>query len=153
MIDTRIDIRAEIAKVQGELVLFRDKCLPALFQTPIDGVFEGEYADWVREKTDGRLSEWREATRRLVDLLPLGPLAFSTISREDFEQFLFQDATPSYCVQEGRIGWRIRLFVCRSRWREITGKWRQTPPLGGIGGSGFGLRTEVVPPVAPTVRR
>ena len=43
----------------------------------------------------------KEATRRLAELLPLGPLASSKISREDFKEFLFQEATPSFCVRDG----------------------------------------------------
>jgi hypothetical protein len=110
----QIDIRAEVAEVQGELVLFRDRVLPALFETPLDAVFEGDYSDWVREKSNGRLFEWQEATRRLADLLPLGPLACSKIERERFRDFLVQGATPSFSVREGRIIWNIGLFVDRS---------------------------------------
>lgn len=106
-----IDIRAEVANVQEELLSFRHRVLPALFETPLDAVFEGEYTDWVREKSNGRLSEWQAATRRLAELLPLGPLASSKLSREDFKDFLFQDAKPSFCVRDGRIVWNVGLFV------------------------------------------
>lgn len=118
MITTQIDIRAEIVRVQGEVIFFRDKCLPAFFDTPIDAVFEGEYADWVREKSDGRLSKWQEATRRLAELLPLGPLApnAAKLSREDFREFLFQEATSSFCIRDGRIVWSIRLFMDPTLW-------------------------------------
>jgi hypothetical protein len=111
VIAKHIDIRAEIARVQSELVCFRERVLPAFFGTPLDAVFEAEYADWVRVKSKGRLSVWQEATCRLADLLPLGPLACSKISRGDFRDFLFQEATPSYCVWAGRIVWDSRLFV------------------------------------------
>ncbi len=111
MIAEQIDIKAEVAKVQGELRSFRERVLPALFETPLDPVFGEDYCDWVRQKRNGRLSEWQGATRRLVDLLPLGPLTSSKISRDDFEEFLFQGATPSFCFEEGRIVWKIGLFV------------------------------------------
>jgi hypothetical protein len=114
VIAEQIDIKAEVAKVQGELRSFRERVLPAVFETPLDAVFGDDYADWVRERSNGRLSEWQGATRRLVDLLPLGPLTSSTISREDFKEFLFQEATPSFSVEMGRIVWDIRLFVDRS---------------------------------------
>jgi hypothetical protein len=109
----QIDIRAEIAKVQGELLSFRERVLPALIGTPLDAVFDSDYGDWVRGKSDGRLSEWREATRRLADLLPLGQLAPNApkLSREEFKEFLRQEATPSFCLREGRVVWQIRLFV------------------------------------------
>jgi hypothetical protein len=109
-----IEIRAEVAEVQGELLSFRERVLPALFETPLDAVFGEDYCDWVREKNNGPLSNWQEATRRLAELLPLGPLTSSTISREDFKEFLFQEATPSFCFREGRIVWNIRLFVDKS---------------------------------------
>jgi hypothetical protein len=113
VIAEQIDIRAEVGTVQRELLFFRDRCLPALFETPLDAVFECEYADWVHEKGNGRLSEWQEATRRLADLLPLGPLAPNapTLSREAFKEFLRQEATPAFCFREERIVSQIRLFV------------------------------------------
>jgi hypothetical protein len=108
-----IDIRAEVARVQAELVSFREKVLPALFQTPLDAVFGEDYADWVRGKRNGPLSEWQKATSRLAELLPLGPLPANSpkICRDDFKEFLFQSATPSFCLRDGRIVWKISLFV------------------------------------------
>jgi len=111
----QIDIRAEIARVQAELVLFRERCLPAFFGTPIDPVFETKYGEWVAEKF-GRnppLSNWQRATCRLAELLPLGPLPAnsSSISREAFQEFLHQPFTPSYCVRERRIIWQMRIFT------------------------------------------
>jgi hypothetical protein len=114
VITEQINIRAEVAKVQNELVLFRDKCLPAFFGTTIHEVFGAEYCDWVHQKRNSGFPEWQEATRRLAELFPLGPLVSSKISREDFREFLFQEATPSFCVREGRIVWNIRLFVDQS---------------------------------------
>ncbi len=114
MIAEQIDIRAEVAKVQSELVFFRERVLSALFETPLDAVFDGDYANWVAGKSKGRLSEWQETSRRLAELLPLGPLDSSTISREHFSEYPVQGANPSYCVEEGRIVWNIGLFVDRS---------------------------------------
>lgn len=114
MITTQIEIKAEVANVQAELLSFQERVLPALFETPIDVAFDGDYADWVHEKRNGRLSEWQEATRRLADLLPLGPLACSKIDRERFRDLLVQGATPSFSVREGQIVWNIGLFVDRS---------------------------------------
>jgi len=123
---TEIDIRSEIAKVQNELLLFREECLPAFFGAPIDPVFHDQYANWVHEKIvtrAGAVSNWQRATNRLAELLPLGPLAANSpkFSREDFREFLFQPATPSFCVQEGRIVWQITLYMdlemCFCGWR------------------------------------
>jgi hypothetical protein len=115
VIATEIDIRTEVARVQGEIVLFRERCLPAFFGDPVHEVFDEDYAEWVREKTmsGGPLSDWQGATCRLADLLPLGPLSPNSpkFSRDDFGEFLFQPATPSFGVRDGQIVWRIRLFV------------------------------------------
>jgi hypothetical protein len=122
VIAEQIDIRAEIGTVQKELLFFRDRCLPAFFGMPIHECFEGEYAQWVQEKIAtraGAASNWQRATCRLAELLPLGPLPANspTISRDDFREFLFQEATPGHCVREGRIIWQIRLFVDRTFFR------------------------------------
>jgi hypothetical protein len=119
LIATDIDLSAEIARVQGELIFFREECLPAFFGTPIHHVFQEEYAESVCEKIAtraGAVWNWERATCRLAELLPLGPLAAnaSTISREHFREFLFQPPTPSFCVRERRIIWDIGLFVERS---------------------------------------
>jgi hypothetical protein len=50
VIAEQIDIRAEAAKVHGELLFFRRRVLPALFETRLDAVFGEEYCDWVRER-------------------------------------------------------------------------------------------------------
>jgi hypothetical protein len=125
VIAEQIDIKAEIARVQGELIVFRDFCLSAFFGTPIDPVFQTEYGEWVAEKF-GRnppLSNWQRATCQLAQLLPLGPLPPNSweISREDFKEFLFQEATPSFCVRQERIVWQITLYMdldmCFCGWR------------------------------------
>jgi hypothetical protein len=38
VIAEQIDIRAEVAKVHGELLFFRRRVLPALFETRLDAV-------------------------------------------------------------------------------------------------------------------
>jgi hypothetical protein len=116
VIATEINIRTEIARVQGEIVLFRERCLPAFFGDPVHEVFDEDYAEWVREKIvtrAGSLSKWQGTTSQLAELLPLGPLPANSlkICRDDFKEFLFQEATPSFCFRERRIVWKIRLFV------------------------------------------
>jgi hypothetical protein len=124
-----VDIRAEIARVQEELVLFRQRILPAFFGTPIHEVFQDEYAEWVQEKIAtraGLASNWQRATSRLAELLPLGPLATNSpkINRDDFKEFLFQPAKPSFSVREGRIVWQITLYMdlemCFCCWRSCS---------------------------------
>jgi hypothetical protein len=69
----------------------------------------------------------------LAELLPLGPLGANAakISREDFKEFLFQEATPSFCVRERRIVWQITLFMdlemCLCCWRGCSSEPMEGP--------------------------
>jgi hypothetical protein len=136
VIDADIDLKAEIAGVQAELIFFRQMCLPAfkgrpmpevvdgmkmptLAGRPINEVMDGlslsrRFPELFPKKLlpfDGSLSMWQCAATRLADLLPLGPLPANTskISRDDFRNFLYQSATSSFCLREGRIIWQISL--------------------------------------------
>src|SRR5262245_30365309 len=111
-----LDLRAEIARVQAELVVFRKECLPAFLGGPVqdflaDGMSEALQRHIVA--VAGRLSQWQEAARRLAEYLPLGPLPSNapTLDRQDFDRFLFQQARPAFVIRDGRIVWRIELFV------------------------------------------
>jgi hypothetical protein len=113
---TDLNLKYEIAKVQTELIFFRDRCLPAFLDREVDDSLGEEYAEWVREKIQavaGQLSGWQRATNRLSDFLPLGSLAPDSpdISREEFKEFLFQDAKPSMSMRDGRIIWKIELYM------------------------------------------
>lgn len=83
--------------------------------TPIHEVFGEDYAEWASQKLvlAGSLSSWQRATRRLAELLPLGPLSEDSLKfeRDDFGDFLFQEPTPSFHVRDGRITWEIGLFM------------------------------------------
>jgi len=111
-----IDLRDVVARVQGELTFFRRECLPAFLGGPVqdflsDGMSESLKAHIVA--VAGRLSEWQDAAGRLAEYLPLGPLPADAPcpDRDHFSRFLFQEATPAFVVREGRISWRIELFM------------------------------------------
>ena len=111
-----VDWRAEVARVQRELTLFRDEFLPAVFDGPVTDFHSDGMTDTLKDHitaTAGRLSEWRNAAAHLSGQLPLGPLAAAEapLDREPLGRFLFQKATPGHVVREGRIVWRIELFV------------------------------------------
>jgi hypothetical protein len=72
-----LDLRAEIARVQAELIVFRKECLPAFLGGPVQDFL----ADGMSERLQrhivavaGRLSEWQDAALRVAEYLPLGPL-------------------------------------------------------------------------------
>ena len=116
MSEAAVDWRAEVARVQRELTLFRDEFLPAVFDGPVTDFHSDQMTDTLKDHitaTAGRLSEWRDAAGMLSDLLPLGPLAADRLplDREPFRPFLFQKATSGHVVRGGRIVWRIELFV------------------------------------------
>src|SRR5688572_14806988 len=111
-----LDLRAEIARLQAELTAFRRECLPAFLGGPVqdflaDGVWES--LQWHVVAVAGRLSGWPDASLRLAEPLPLGPLPSDApaLDRKDFDRFLFQGASPAFVIRGGRLVWRIELFV------------------------------------------
>src|SRR5215475_2500126 len=89
-----LDLRAEIARVQAELMIFREECLPA-FLGPVPDLFADGMSETLQRHivaVAGRLSEWQDAALRLAEYLPLGPLPSDapTLDRKDFDRFLFQ---------------------------------------------------------------
>jgi len=101
-----IEIGGEVARVRRELVSFRDEFLPA---TVDPGSPPGRPDEHARP-----LHRWREAADRLLDALPDPPTGGGRGSpdRGDYQGFLFQPVTASsYTIREGRISWRIELFV------------------------------------------
>jgi hypothetical protein len=109
------NLRAEVARVHRELVAFRDRLLPALVAP--GGVHQQTSPDPPRdyvEKFAHRLADWQRAVGRLLDDLPIFPpsAADSPLERSRYEEFLWQSASASsHVVREGRMVWRIELFV------------------------------------------
>jgi hypothetical protein len=95
-----LDLRAEIARVRAELIVFYKECLPAFLGGPVSERLQ-------------RLSEWQDAALRLAEYLPLGPLPSDApaLDRKDFDRFLFQGADPAFLIRGGRIAWRIELLM------------------------------------------
>ena len=104
--EQNIDIEGEVARFHRELVCFRDEFLPAIIDpgsspNPLD-------------EHDRALHAWRRAADRLLDALPITATGVWRVSpdRVDFEEFLFQPvSSSSHSIREGRITWRIELFV------------------------------------------
>lgn len=116
MKDVEINLKAEIARVQAELIAFRDEYLPAFLGGPVEDFLSDGMSERLQQHivaVAGRLSEWLDAARRLSEYLPLEPLPSNSpaLERQDFARFLFQEASPGFVVRDGRIVWRIGLFM------------------------------------------
>jgi hypothetical protein len=61
-----LDLRAEIARVQAELIVFRKECLPAFLGGPVQDFLAEGMTEWLKRHivaVAGRLSEWQDAPR------------------------------------------------------------------------------------------
>ena len=120
-----MDMWAEVARVQNELILFRDKLVPGFLNTPFDPSFHEDeaYVEITQARiADARrpISDWQRAACRLAELLPLGPLPLNApkISRRIFRDILKKSSPetkvrPSFRIEGGRIIWEIELNVYR----------------------------------------
>jgi hypothetical protein len=116
MEDHRVPLEAEIASVQRELYTLRDEYLPVFLALPPGGHFPRFTPDFVRaqeQQISQRLSRWRQAVSRLSAALSLAHRgeSGSALVKENFSDFTFQEATPSYTVTDQGIHWEIGLFV------------------------------------------
>lgn len=147
-----IDLGAEIERVRGELILFRDTILPGLdFPDHIDPL-RAEAAQALHHRADHSLKDWQRATMRLIESLPSGtgmgkaPMP----DRADFKLFMFQEPTTRYAIQDGRIHWRITVFVGSEADAALVFSWlgeKPDDPLGTIISNphGFGERLLEIP--------
>jgi hypothetical protein len=109
------DLRAEVSRVHRELVAYRDRLLPAFLGRDgahLWGLPDGSLGHV--EKIYHPLQDWQEATGRLLDALPIAPPgeAERPLQRSGYEEFLWQPASASpHVVRQGRIVWRIELFI------------------------------------------
>jgi hypothetical protein len=114
--DFAVSLGAEIAKVQTELRTLRDEYLPVFVALPLAEAMPEHSPDFVRARAgrvSHRLSSWQQAVTRLSDTLPIAnkdEYALS-LSDEDFSDFMFQEATPSFSVITDGIRWKIGLFT------------------------------------------
>lgn len=94
---------------------FRDRYLPAFFEP--GGPDPSITPPGARERIDEiarPLRRWRDASDRLMEALPITPPGENDppLDRAEYEEFLFQPASASsHVVREGRIVWRIELFI------------------------------------------
>lgn len=112
----QIDIKSEVARLQRELIRFRQEYLPALLAVPPEDYLPDNLNAGLRDRIitiSGNRAGWQGATSRLAEALPLGQLPpdATPLDRADFQRFLFQPATPTYAFREGRIAWRVQLFM------------------------------------------
>jgi hypothetical protein len=109
MSDSRQLLDHEIAKVQAELMMFRDECLPVFL-----GPHPDETPHSIRaleiEKSN-QILPWYQAVTKLSEALPLPGTQIAALKAEDFKDFMFQGATPAFSISHGSIRWRIGLYA------------------------------------------
>ena len=115
-----INLTVEVARVHRELTAFRDQLLPA-FLGPCEAYLQDRAQDpssWPPveqiEKSVRSLRHWQSAVSRLLDALPLARLGAADPEPDwsEYEEFLWQSVSASsHLVREGRIVWRIELFI------------------------------------------
>ena len=115
-----ISLTSEVARVHWELTALRDQLLPALLG-PCVAYLEDRSRDPSRwppveqvEKSVRTLRNWQLAVNRLLDALPLTKLGAAEPEPDwsEYKEFLWHPASASsHLVREGRIVWRIELFI------------------------------------------
>ena len=115
-----INLTSEVARVHLELTAIRDQLLPALLG-PCEAYLEDRAQDPSRwpsveqiEKSVRTLRHWQLAVSRLLDALPLARLSAADPEPDwsEYKEFLWHPASASsHLVREGRIVWRIELFI------------------------------------------
>ena len=115
-----INLTSEVARVHWELTALRDQLLPALLG-PCEAYLEDRAQDPARwpsveqiEKSVRTLRHWQWAVNRLLDALPLARLGAADPEPDwsEYEEFLWQSVSASsHLVREGRVVWRIELFI------------------------------------------
>ncbi len=87
-------LESELAKVQGELIVFRDEYLPVLLGIPrLEAMPQ-------RITTSNRLSSWQQAAQKPADWLPI-PGSSTPPNAEEFQNFMFQEAKPAFSQSAG----------------------------------------------------
>lgn len=103
--DEQFDLETEVQHVRGELIAFRDVCLPAFFKPGgIEPVWDDHRPLGKPGVANRPLHRWQEAVDRLADALD-GPE--SPLIRGESEDFLFEKPEPSYAVRDEKIVWRV----------------------------------------------
>ena len=98
----------EIAKVQSELVMFRDECLPVFLGPHPHETPHSIRASEIEESN--QFLPWYEAVTKLSEALPLPGDSLAPLHAEEFKDFMFQEATPAYSLSNNGIRWKIGLF-------------------------------------------
>jgi hypothetical protein len=101
-----IDLEAEVACVRGELIAFRDVCLPAFFgrgvprNLPISGLGGPQWLE---------LHEWRRAVDLLIEALP-GAERSGRLDLKVFA-FLYETCDATFSIEAGRVVWQCGIGV------------------------------------------
>lgn len=152
MTNEEIDLGAEVERVRGELILFRDTILPGLDLPDRIDPDRANAAGEPQHRASHSTNDWQRAATRLIEALPTGPGSGDVPEpdRAIFEPFMFQEASPSYSVRDGRIHWQITVFVGSEADAALVFSWlgeEPDDPLGKIMADpqGFGERLIEIP--------
>jgi len=108
MPNTPYPLGHEIAKVQAELVMFRDECLPVFLGPHPHDTPHSITALKIEESN--QLLPWYEAVTKLSESLPLPGDSLAPLNAGEFKDFMFQEAAPAYSLSDNNIRWKIGLF-------------------------------------------
>jgi hypothetical protein len=116
----------EIAKVQAEIVAFRNEYLPVFLETSRTPELIPPVAFEHQQNTFHLLSSWQEAITKVGDALPL-PGDATTLDPAEFKDFMFCEGTPGYSLSINNIRWKIGMY-CDIRTALLSGY--RPPELG-----------------------
>lgn len=115
-----IDLEAEIARVEAELTIYRDVCVPTYTPGPVELAVVENLPAVHRERAEHFIQsdpDWLAAANLLMELVP-SVRDRRVISPDEFDRLLVErgapddtDASPDYALRGGRIDWRILVFV------------------------------------------
>jgi hypothetical protein len=106
----------EIAKVQAEILAFRDEYLPVFLDPEaihsLPSAASGFRRRRIREAVQA-LPKWQHAVTKLGEVLSFAGGGAHRLppEPEHFREFMHQPAEPSFCCSDNGIHWKIRLFV------------------------------------------
>ena len=99
----------EIAKVQAEIVAFRNEYLPVFLEISRTPELIPPIAFERQQNTFHLLSSWQDAITKVGDALPL-PGDTTTLDPAEYKDFMFCEGTPAYSLSNNNIRWKIGMF-------------------------------------------
>ena len=99
----------EIAKVQAEILAFRNEYLPVFMEISRTPELIPPIAFESQQNTFHLLSSWQDAITKVADALPL-PGDSAKFNQAEFKDFMFCEGTPGYSLLNNSISWKIGMY-------------------------------------------